>query len=109
MLYWAALFDKVPIEKMLLILNELEAYPEGPVAIDKWKTPCHAAAQAGNVEKLKELMSDINARYNNVATVINGGGSFKKINICDNFDAKWEQCLKMPRFKHLSIFYNTVF
>ena len=44
-----------------------------------------------------------------MANVINGGGSFKKINICDNFDAKWEQCLKMPRFKHLSIFYNTVF
>lgn len=44
MLYWAALFDKVPIDKMDRILNEFEAYPEGPVAIDKWKTPCHAAA-----------------------------------------------------------------
>jgi len=22
----------------------LEAYPEGPVMSDKWRTPCHAAA-----------------------------------------------------------------
>lgn len=44
MLYWAAMFKEIEIEIMERILNELEAYPEGPVAIDKWRTPCHAAS-----------------------------------------------------------------
>lgn len=82
-------------------------------------------------------MSDINARYNNVTTVtatdtrpntpsfqmevsspsfakpptnLQSTDSFKKkINICDNFDARWDLCLKMPKFKQYSIFYNNVF
>jgi hypothetical protein len=38
------------------ILTELEAYPEGPVDIIDGRTPIHAAAQVGNVEKLSLLL-----------------------------------------------------
>lgn len=63
MLYWAAMFKEIEIELMERILNELEAYPEGPVAIDKWRTPCHAASQVGNAQKLDKLLQDIYSRY----------------------------------------------
>lgn len=62
-LYWASLFEKIDIETCNEILTRLEAYPEGPVMMDKWRTPCHAAAQVGNVDKLKILLRDINNRY----------------------------------------------
>ena len=45
------------------ILRLLEAYPEGPVAIHKWRTPCHAAASVGNHDKLRRLLTDIKKRY----------------------------------------------
>jgi hypothetical protein len=48
---------------MTTLMKEFEAYPEGPVAVENWRTPCHAAAECGNSRKLKVLMSDVNYRY----------------------------------------------
>ena len=45
------------------ILTYLEAYPEGPVTIENSRTPIHAAAKVGNIEKLKALLKDVKNRY----------------------------------------------
>lgn len=73
MLYWAALFDTIHIDLMNKVLKEMEAYPEGPVKIENWKSPCHAAALVGNPKKLKDLMSEVNTRYT-IGTDNNAGG-----------------------------------
>lgn len=62
-LYWAAMFNEIELSTIEEILTRLEAYPECPVAMDSWRTPCHAAAQVGNTEKLRVLMNDIYNRY----------------------------------------------
>lgn len=48
---------------MQRVMEKLEGYPEGPVSMESWKTPCHAAAEMGNFKKLKILLSDVNKRY----------------------------------------------
>ena len=63
MLYWAARFKEIKIDTVRRILTDLESYPEGPISIASWRTPCHSAAEVGDVEKLKELMNDVNQRY----------------------------------------------
>jgi hypothetical protein len=45
------------------ILIYLEAYPEGPVTIENSRTPIHAAAKVGNIEKLRALLGDVKNRY----------------------------------------------
>lgn len=45
------------------ILTYLEAYPEGPVTIENSRTPIHAAAKVGNIEKLQALLKDVKNRY----------------------------------------------
>ena len=66
MLYWAALFNSIPIDLLSQLLkSDLEAYPEGPVSIDNWRTPIHAAASVGSEKKLKLLLDDVSQRYIN--------------------------------------------
>ena len=62
-LYWACMFNQIDLKTVEDILNKLEAYPEAPVNIDNWRTPCHAATFVGNHAKLKVLLTDVNARY----------------------------------------------
>jgi hypothetical protein len=38
------MFDQIDNSLLEEIMNKLEAYPEAPVAIHYWRTPCHAAA-----------------------------------------------------------------
>jgi len=45
------------------ILDNLEAYPEGPVTIEYSRTPIHAAAKVGNIGKLRILLEDVKKRY----------------------------------------------
>jgi hypothetical protein len=63
MLYWAAKSSSIDVNLMKEIMNNLEAYPEGPVCMDGWRTPCHAAAEIGDTSKLKILMAEVNRRY----------------------------------------------
>ena len=64
-LYWSCMLtDKeMPPEKINEIMDCLEAYPELPVLADRWRTPCHAAAQSGSFEKLNRLLRDVKERY----------------------------------------------
>lgn len=62
-LYWASMYNEIDNLKIEEILIKLESYPEGPVMMDKWKTPCHAAAQSGVIDKLKTLLKNIHDRY----------------------------------------------
>jgi len=50
------------------ILTFLEAYPEGPVTIENSRTPIHAAAKIGNIEKLRALLMDVKNRYQGYLT-----------------------------------------
>ena len=45
------------------MLSDLKAYPEGPIKIEREKTPCHAAAIYGNDKKLVLLLEDVRARH----------------------------------------------
>lgn len=97
------------------ILKELEAYPEGPVSIDHYKTPCHAAAQVGNVQKLKELMIDINKRYKQAIAPIGNQNlldpldKYKKKNLCPDFQVKWSMLLNQIKYRKLKTFSVNVF
>ena len=62
-LYWACQCNSIELSAIRDILDFLEAYPEGPVSIESSRTPIHAAAKAGSIEKLKVLLSDVKNRY----------------------------------------------
>jgi hypothetical protein len=78
MLYWAAYFKNIEPKLMIRIMQETEAYPEGPVKIEQWRSPCHAAALVGDRDKLKILMVELNKRYSKETDTTSAqGGSTK--------------------------------
>ena len=80
-LYWASIFNEIEDTLVQEILVRLEAYPEGPIIISNWKTPCHAAAYLGSVEKLKLLLTDIFNRYKK-ESLISKVNAYKKTQYC---------------------------
>ena len=54
LLYWSAKTDEVTLDQVRKILNEMEAYPEGTLAIESemQRTPCHSVAHGGDKDKL---------------------------------------------------------
>jgi hypothetical protein len=92
------------------------------VAIEGWKSPCHAAAQVGNHEKLKMLMSEINTRYikrnmlsdiesraAGLATSSDHSSSYRKKNIFKDLEQQATLLLKDRRYRKYRNFSQTIF
>jgi hypothetical protein len=106
-LYWASYFNEIDSKQLSVILKTLEAYPEGPVAIHHWRTPCHAAAAVGNHDKLKKLLTDIKLRYKDDNKL-----SYQKSltnQMCKDYPSRWDQLLRNKMYRKIKKFRDTVF
>lgn len=68
LLYWACILPEkeICISEIKQILENLEAYPEGPVKIERGRTAIHAAAGYGDYRILNLLINDIQMRKKSV-------------------------------------------
>eukprot|EP00347_Sterkiella_histriomuscorum_P016772 403351910 len=103
-LYWSCMLsdNEMPPEKINEIMDCLEAYPELPVLADRWRTPCHAAAQSGSFEKLNRLLRDVKDRYDpKDKTKVR---TYRKMNVAD-YKPRFQCILRQNRYIPLRKFY----
>ena len=67
LLYWGSMVEKVTIEQMRTILFEMESYPEAVTALPSQlrRSPCHAVAVGGSVEKMELIYDEFAERHKN--------------------------------------------
>ncbi|CDW83357.1 anoctamin-like protein [Stylonychia lemnae] len=117
-LYWGCMYKEITVDQVRDILKNLYAYPEGPVMSDNQKSPCHAAAQSGNVEKLDLLMKNIQNRYlygtaidKYEASDPNNQKLLRSYNrdphMC--YREKWQLFIKSKRYDPIRKFYTQIF
>ena len=81
LLYWACLLPEEIFEhkRILQILKDCRAYPEGFVKIANYQTPCHAATISGNWRMLNILLYDIRQRKALVEAQVSQEPSHSKV------------------------------